>query len=81
MLKIRLRRGGSKHSPFYRVVVSDTLRTPSASNVEQLGFYDPNKEQSEAKIDRARVDFWIGKGAQVSETVRSILKKTQVASS
>lgn len=75
MLKIRLRRGGSTHSPFYRIVVSDSLRTPSASNVEQIGFYNPTKNPAQFEINKERVDFWVGKGAQLSPTVKSILKK------
>ena len=77
MLKIRLRRGGATHSPFYRIVVSDSLRTPSASTVEQIGHYDPKRNPADVKIDRARVDFWVSKGAQLSPTVKSILKKNK----
>lgn len=75
MLKIRLRRQGSKHAPFYRIVVSDSQRTPSAATVEQIGFYNPTKEPTELKIDRERVDYWVSKGAQLSDTVRSLLKR------
>ena len=75
MLKIRLRRQGSKHAPFYRIVVSDSQNTPSAATVEQIGFYNPTKTPIELKIDRERVDYWVGKGAQLSDTVRSLLKK------
>jgi small subunit ribosomal protein S16 len=75
MLKIRLRRGGASHSPFYRVVVSDSLRTPRAATVEQIGHYDPKKNPPDVKIDRERVDFWVSKGAQLSPTVMSLLKK------
>lgn len=75
MLKIRLRRGGMKHAPFYRIVVSDSLKTPSASTVEQLGHYDPKKEPAEVKIDKDRVAFWLSKGAKMSDTVRSLVKK------
>jgi len=77
MLKIRLRRGGSTHSPFYRIVVSDSLRTPSASNVEQIGFYNPTKNPVQFEINKERVEFWVGKGAQLSPTVKSILKKSK----
>ena len=75
MLKIRLRRGGATHSPFYRIVVSDSLRTPSARVLEQIGHYDPKKNPADVKIDRTRVDYWMSKGAQLSPTVKSILKK------
>jgi small subunit ribosomal protein S16 len=75
MLKIRLRRGGAKHSPYYRIVVSDSLRTPSAATVEQIGHYDPKKDPAEFTIDKDRANYWLGKGAQVSSTVASLLKK------
>ena len=75
MLKIRLRRGGAKHAPFYRIVVSDSLRTPAAATVEQVGSYDPKKNPAEVKIDKDRVNFWLGQGAKMSDTVKSLLKK------
>ena len=75
MLKIRLRRGGATHTPFYRIVVSDSRRTPRAATVEQIGHYDPTKEPAQFQIDGERVDFWVGKGARLSDTVRSLLKK------
>jgi small subunit ribosomal protein S16 len=77
MLKIRLRRAGSTHSPFYRIVVSDSLKTPSAATVEQIGFYNPTKEPMQLSIDKARVEYWMNHGAQLSDTVRSLLKKAQ----
>ena len=54
MLKIRLRRQGATHSPFYRVVVSDSLKTPSNATVEQIGHYDPKKNPADVRIDRAQ---------------------------
>lgn len=75
MLKIRLRRGGAKHQPFYRIVVSDSLKTPASATVEQIGFYNPTKEPAQFQIDKARVEFWVAKGAQLSPTVKSILKR------
>jgi small subunit ribosomal protein S16 len=75
MLKIRLRRQGSKSAPFYRVVVSDSQKTPRAATVEQLGHYDPTRNPMQVSIDKERVQYWVGKGAQLSETVKAILKK------
>src|SRR3954451_20683984 len=75
MLKIRLRRGGATHAPFYRIVVSDSLKTPSAATVEQIGHYDPKKNPADVKIDRERVDYWVRKRAELSPTVKSLLKK------
>jgi ribosomal protein S16 len=79
MLKIRLRRGGATHSPFYRIVVSDSLKTPSARVLEQIGHYDPKKNPADVKIDRTRVEYWMSKGAQLSPTVKSIMKKDKPA--
>jgi small subunit ribosomal protein S16 len=75
MLKIRLRRAGSKHAPFYRVVVSDSQKTPSAATVEQIGYYNPTKNPAQVDIDKERVNFWVEKGAQLSSTVKSLLKR------
>lgn len=75
MLKIRLRRGGATHSPHYRIVVSDSRNTPRASNVEVLGTYDPTVSPEHFEIDRERVDHWVSNGAQVSGTIRTLLKR------
>lgn len=75
MLKIRLRRGGSTHAPHYRIVVSDSRRTPRASNVETIGTYDPTVTPTHFEIDRARVEHWVGNGAQLSPTIAKLLKK------
>ncbi len=75
MLKIRLRRSGSTHSPFYRVVVSDSRLTPSSATVEQIGHYNPTKNPAEVKLDKARIEYWVGKGAQMTPTVKSLFKR------
>lgn len=75
MLKIRLRRGGAAHSPYYRIVVSDSLNTPRASTVEEVGFYDPKKNPAQFRVDTERVNYWLSRGAKMSDTVRSLMKK------
>jgi small subunit ribosomal protein S16 len=75
MLMIRLRRMGARNSPFYRVVVSDSRSTPTAASVEEIGHYDPTKQPAQVTIDAARVDYWVGRGAQMSPTVKNLLKK------
>ena len=75
MLKIRLRRMGAKHNAFYRVVVSDSRKRPTGRFVENLGIYDPGTDPASVKIDVARADEWIRKGAQPSETVKSLLSR------
>jgi small subunit ribosomal protein S16 len=79
MLKIRLRRMGARNAPFYRVVVSDSRRTPTASAVEELGHYDPRRQPSEIRIDRARVDYWTARGARLSDTVEKLLARKPAA--
>ena len=79
MLKIRLRRMGAKKDPFYRVVVSDGRSTPRGRFVDVLGFYDPGSDPVTVKIDCARADEWMRKGAQASETVRSLLSRAREA--
>ena len=70
MVKIRLRRMGAKKAPYYRIVVAD------GRCIEELGTYDPSAE-GEAKfaVDRERVQYWISKGAQPTDTVRGLLNK------
>ena len=75
MLMIRLRRGGAKKNPIYRVVVSDSRKTPTADYLDQVGFYDPNQEPPEISIDLEKVDAWQKKGAGVSDTVKSLIQK------
>lgn len=79
MLKIRLRRMGARNSPFYRVVVSDSRRVPTASAVEEVGHYDPTKNPARVSIDADRVQYWVGRGAQLSPTVKKLLGKQQSA--
>jgi small subunit ribosomal protein S16 len=75
MLSIRLRRAGATKKPHYRVVVADSREPRDGRFVEVLGHYDPRKDPAVVKIDTERTDYWIGKGAQPSETVRSLLKQ------
>jgi len=74
MLKIRLRRMGSKHAPFYRLVVSDSRLTPLGKAVDEVGHYDPRCEPPRVEINSERVDYWVGKGAQMSSTVQRLVK-------
>jgi small subunit ribosomal protein S16 len=73
MLMIRLRRGGAKKNPIYRVVVSDSRKTPTADYLDQVGFYDPNQDPPEIRIDLEKIDHWQNQGAGVSDTVKSLI--------
>jgi small subunit ribosomal protein S16 len=73
MLKIRLRRVGGTNAPAYRIVVSDSQRTPTAKVLEELGYYDPTKNPPLLDVDVEKAKVWIAKGATASETVQKIL--------
>lgn len=77
MLKIRLRRMGARHSPFYRVVVSDSRNTPTASAVEEVGHYDPTRNPAQVTLDTERVRYWVERGAQLSPTVKKLIGQAQ----
>jgi small subunit ribosomal protein S16 len=78
-VSIRLRREGAKNSPYYKVVVADKRSPRDGKFIETIGTYDPKKpgQNSTLKIDR--VEYWISKGAQPSDTVRSLIKKNKKA--
>ncbi len=77
-VKIRLRRMGAKKAPFYRVVVADSRYPRNGRFIEEIGYYDPMKEPAVVEIDSEKAKDWISKGAQPTETVRALLKKTGV---
>ncbi|MBQ5777928.1 MAG: 30S ribosomal protein S16 [Oscillospiraceae bacterium] len=76
MVKIRLRRIGAKKAPFYRVVVADSRFPRDGRFIEELGTYNPLTDPAEIKIDNDRAVEWIKKGAQPTDTVKALLKKT-----
>lgn len=75
MVKIRLKRTGKKNAPCYRVVVADSRSPRDGKNIEIVGFYDPRNNQE--KIDVERVDYWLSKGAQPSETAADIIRRAK----
>ncbi len=77
MLKIRLSRMGSRHRPFYRLVVSDSRQVPSGSALEELGYYDPRKNPAQISLDVTRVDHWLRCGAQLSGTAKNLVARAR----
>lgn len=73
---IRLKRFGKPHHPTYRIVAIDKDRKRQGREIEIVGVYDPNFDPPKIKVDKKRVEYWLSVGATVSETVRSIFKKT-----
>lgn len=79
MLMIRLARIGKKKHPFYRVVVTEKTRPRNGRFVEILGTYDPSKKPAAVVLDQERVKYWMSKGAQPSDTVRSFIRNQKPA--
>ena len=75
MLAIRLMRMGAKKSPSYRVVVKEKLSKRDGAYVENVGFYNPTREPAEVKLKMDRVNYWIARGAQPTDTVRQLIRR------
>ena len=77
-VKMRLRRMGAKKAPTYRVIVADSRSPRDGRFIEEIGYFNPRTEPVELKIDADKAKAWIANGAQPTETVRSLLKKTEI---
>ena len=75
MLAIRLMRMGAKKSPSYRVVVKEKLSKREGAYVENVGFYNPTRNPAEVRLDMERVNYWLSKGAQPTDTVRNLIRQ------
>jgi len=75
MLAVRLRRAGSKNRPFFRIVVTESKSAREGRFVEVLGTYNPRTKPETLVIDRERLAHWIKSGAQVSDTVRTLVDR------
>ena len=75
-VKIRLARRGAKKKPFYRIVAVDSASRRDGRALDYVGYYNPMTEPADIKIDQDKVKNWIELGAQPTDTVRSLLKKS-----
>ena len=73
--KIRLKRMGTKRKPHFKIIVCDRSARRDGKAIEELGYYDPSKNPPAIKLVKERADYWIGVGAQMSDTVKSLIKK------
>ena len=78
MVKIRLKRMGAKKAPFYRVVVADSRYPRDGRFIEEIGYYNPMTNPADIKINAEKATEWLKKGAQPTETVKSLLKKSEI---
>src|SRR4030095_9790316 len=76
-VSIRLRREGAKNRPYYKVVVADRRSPRDGKFIETIGTYDPKKSGHNSTLNIDRVEYWLGKGAQPSDTVRSLIKQNK----
>ena len=81
MVTIRLARGGAHKRPFFAIIVADRRRAPNGSNIERIGYYNPKAGANEEKlrIDMARFDYWVSKGAQPSDRIVTLIKQKAAA--
>ena len=77
-VKIRLTRMGKKKHPFYRVVVADQRSRRDGAPIEEIGYYNPMTNPAEIKIDAEKANKWLANGAQPTDTVRALLKKSEI---
>lgn len=76
MVKIRLKRFGTKERPTYRIVVQDARKPRDGTTIEEIGIYQPiARDDSQIAFDADRAKYWIGVGAQPTDTVRRIFNK------
>ncbi len=76
MVKIRLKRMGMKKHPFYRIVVADERSPRDGRFIEEIGYYNPMTQPAQIKVDNDKAQDWMKKGAQPTDTVRVLLKKS-----
>lgn len=78
-VKIRLTRKGAKKRPFYRIVAADSEAPRDGRFLEVLGHYDPLTDPAQITVDEEKLNKWVERGAKISETVRSLLRKKEVS--
>lgn len=78
MVKIRLKRMGAHKKPFYRVVVADSRTQRDGRFIEEIGYFNPMTEPNEIKIDDEKAKKWLSQGAQPTDVVRDLLKKSGI---
>lgn len=79
MVKIRLQRGGAKKRPFYRVIAIDERARRQGRALEFLGTYDPIAKPAQIKLEQEKIDAWLANGAQLSDAVRGLIKRSRKA--
>jgi small subunit ribosomal protein S16 len=76
-VRIRLKREGARNCPYYKIVVTDRRHPRDGRFIEIVGRYNPKSRESDFSVELDRVEYWLGVGAQPSQTVRDLIKKAQ----
>jgi len=81
MVSIRLSRGGSKKRPFYHLTVTNSRSSRDGRFLERVGFFNPvaRGQEERLRVDRERIEYWVGQGAQMSDRVAKLLKDNAAA--
>ena len=79
MIKIRLKRLGAIHRPYYRIVVIDSRRARNSRAIEEIGYYHPVEKDNQVQISKERAEHWIKRGAQPTDVVRRLLNQNGVS--
>ncbi len=77
-VKIRLRRMGQKKAPFYRIIVADSRSPRDGRCIDEIGYYNPNVEPADVKVDEEAAQKWLSNGAQPTETVNRLFKNAGI---
>ncbi|MEN2993237.1 MAG: 30S ribosomal protein S16 [Bacteroidia bacterium] len=77
-VRLRLRRAGRRHYSFFHIVAADSRAPRDGAFIEKIGYYDPNKNPALIQVDHDRALYWLMRGAQPTETVRSLLSRSGV---
>ncbi|MGL4799059.1 MAG: 30S ribosomal protein S16 [Cellulosilyticaceae bacterium] len=77
-VKIRLKRMGQKKAPFYRIVVADSRSPRDGRFIEEVGYFNPCQEPNELSVNKEAVEKWLANGAQPTETVKALIKKSGI---
>ena len=76
-VKIRLRRVGRKKQPSYRMIVTESENPRGGSYLDTVGYYNPQKKPAQLQIDMSKIDSWLARGATMSETTESLVRKAR----
>ncbi len=77
MVRIRLKRFGSKNEPHWRIVVADIMSPRDGRFIEEIGYYKALGKNDVVEVKKDRLDYWVKNGAQMTETVKSLVKRSE----